>query len=451
MSSSLSSAAARRVADRFAGLWRDPDFLKLWVGQSVSIFGTLITKVALPIAAVTQLRATPAQVALIYAAQVAPTLALGLFAGVLVDRVRRRPLLIAADVGRALTLLVVPLAAMGGALTLPLIYVVTLLTSALSTLFDVAYPAYVPALIGKDQLLDGNAKLSASMAVAEVGGFGLSGLLVQAFTASGAVLVDVGTYVVSVLSLALIRRPESPPSVAHAEMPARTRLQGEIGEGLRLTWREPTRRALAGAGAVQALCGNMLETVLLIFILRELRLSPGVMGLIFGVGGVSAFVGAAVAGRLARRLGVRRALRVCAWVYATSALLMPLAGGPFWLAVALLSGAQLADAAHTVADITGTTLLQHVTPTGALGRVQASATVLAGVATVAGLVLGAVLGDAFGPRLTLFVACAGMLLGPLWLTLERMREPPNLRRDLGRDLEVSQAGESCERALSPAP
>ena len=196
------------------GLWRHPDFLKLWAGQSVSVFGMLITKVALPIVAVLSLHASAGQVALIYAAQVAPTLAFGLLAGALADRVRRRPLLIAADVGRALTLASIPLAAVTGALSLNLIYAVTLVTSALSALFDIAYPAYLPTLIGEEQLLEGNAKLGASMSVAEVAGFGLAGTLVQALTASGAILVDIATYLVSIVSLALIlhaSQPRRPP------------------------------------------------------------------------------------------------------------------------------------------------------------------------------------------------------------------------------------------------
>ncbi|HEX8733325.1 MAG TPA: MFS transporter, partial [Ktedonobacterales bacterium] len=140
----MSSHSRHSRAPRWSGLWRHPDFLKLWAGQSVSAFGTLITGVALPIAAVLALRATPAQVALIYAAQIAPTLALALPAGALADRLRRRPLLIAAEVGRGLALASVPIAAALGALSLPLIYGVTLVVSALSVIFDTAWPAYLP-------------------------------------------------------------------------------------------------------------------------------------------------------------------------------------------------------------------------------------------------------------------------------------------------------------------
>lgn len=404
---------------RFQGLWRHPDFLKLWAGQSVSVFGTLITKVALPIVAVLALHATPAQVALIYAAQVAPTLIFALAAGALADRVRRRPLLIAADIGRTLTLASVPIAALAGALNLELLYVVTLVTSALSALFDVAYPAYLPSLVGRERLLEGNAKLGASMSVAEVAGFGLAGILTQALTAPGAIVVDIATYLVSIVSLALIRTREPAPERASASSAAHalSQLRAEVIEGLRLTWRHPTRRALAGAAAVRALCSAIVETVLLIFILRDLRVSPAVMGLIFGVGGAASFVGAAWAQRVTQRLGMRRTLRWSIWVSSAFGLLIPLAGGPIWLAVALLAAQQFGDAAHSIYDITTATTLQSISPSAALGRINASIQFVSGVATVVGLALGAALGQTLGARGALLVAMLGMLLAPLWLTL----------------------------------
>jgi len=410
----------RLRAPRFGGLWRHPDFLKLWAGQSISVFGTLITGVALPTAAVLTLRATPAQVALIYAAQVAPTLALALAAGALADRVRRRPLLIAADVGRALALACVPLAALMGALSLELIYAVTLVTSALSAIFDIAYPAYLPTLVGRERLLEGNAKLGASMSVAEVAGFGVAGALVQAFTAPGAILVDVATYVASVVSLALIGAREPAPQRTQASGRALEHWRADVAEGLRLTWRHPTRRALAGAAAVRALGSAIIETTLLIFILRDLRISPAVMGLTFGVGGVTAFIGAALAPRVTQRLGMRRTLRWSAWLSAGFGLLLPLASGPLWLVVALLTFQQFGDAAHSVYDITTTTTLQRISPPDALGRINASIRFVAGVATVAGLGLGATLGQSLGARGALLVAMLGLLLGPLWLSLARI-------------------------------
>lgn len=417
-----------RTRPRFQGLWRHPDFLKLWTGQSVSVFGSLITKAALPIVAVLTLHANAAQVALIYAAQVAPTLAFGLFAGALADRVRRRPLLIVADVGRALTLASVPLAAVTGALSLNLIYAVTLLTSALSALFDIAYPAYLPSLIGPDRLLEGNAKMGASMSVAEVAGFGLAGALVQALTASGAILVDIATYVVSIVSLGMIRTRE--PAPAHqreaqddggAPGQALARLRRDVAEGLRLTWRQPTRRALAGVALTQALCGGMLEPVFYIFVLRDLGVSPAIATATFAVGGAASFLGATVTERATLRLGMRRTLRLSALMGAGFALLIPLAGGPLWLAVTLLIAMQLGDMGYTIYGIAQTTTLQRVSPSAALGRITASIQFVAGVATVVGLGISAELGQLIGARYTLLLATLGMLLGPLWLTLERIQ------------------------------
>lgn len=438
-----------RFRPRFQGLWRHPDFLKLWTGQSVSVFGTLITKVALPILAVLTLHADAAQVALIYAAQVAPTLAFGLFAGALADRVRRRPLLIIADVGRALTLASVPLAAMTGSLSLNLIYVVTLLTSALSALFDIAYPAYLPSLVGPERLLEGNAKMGASMSVAEVAGFGLGGALVQALTASGAIVVDIATYIVSIVSLALIRTrepaPEREPDQTTTPRQALAQLRRDVAEGLRLTWRQPTRRALAGVEMTQALCGGMLEPVFYIFILRDLGVSPAIATATFAVGGVASFLGATVTERVTGRLGMRRALRLSALMGAGFALLIPLAGGPLWLAITMLMATQLGDMGYTIYGIAQTTTLQRVSPAAALGRITASIQFVAGVATVLGLGLGAGLGQLIGARYTLLLATLGMLLGPLWLALERIQP------DQAYDEQREQGEQPAPDAALPEP
>ncbi|HEU0026286.1 MAG TPA: MFS transporter [Ktedonobacterales bacterium] len=412
---------ARVARGRFGGLWRHPDFLKLWGGQTVSVFGSLVTKVILPLVAVLTLDASQAQVALLYIADAAPALALGLAAGALADRVRRRPLLIAADVGRALALLAVPLAAALGGLSLGLLYAVSVATSALSVLFDIAYPAYLATLVGEKRLVEGNAKLGASLSVAEVAGFGAAGALAQALTAPVAVLVDAATYVVSVISLALIRAPEPHPQPA-AERPKLIQLAREVAEGLRLTWAHPARRAIAGAGAINALCGSLLETALVIFILRDLDISPALMGLSFGVGGVAAFVGAVATERVTARLGLARTLRWSAWVSRGLGLLIPLAGGPIWLAFALITIPQLGDAAYTIYDISATSALQLVTPSRALGRVVASGSTLRSAGSLVGLALGATAGAALGPRGTLGVAMVGMLLGPLLLSLTPMRD-----------------------------
>src|SRR5438874_10187910 len=212
---------------RFTGLWRHPDFLKLWAGQTVSQFGSLISRFALPLVAVLTLDASPAQVAALQIAEIAPGLLVGLFAGACVDRLRRRPIMLWADVGRALLLFSIPAAALVGVLGVQQLYAVAILIGALSTFFDVAYHSYLPALVSRHALLEGNSKLQASAAVVEVGSFGIAGALVQLLTAPLAILVDAVSFVFSALSLASIRASE--PETAPPE--ARQNPWLEIGEG----------------------------------------------------------------------------------------------------------------------------------------------------------------------------------------------------------------------------
>ena len=430
-------------------MWRRPDFVKLWAGQTVSIFGTLITGVALPLTAIYALHATPAEVALLSAANVAPGLALGLFAGVWVDRLRRRPILIAADVGRALALGSVPVAALLGALHIEQLYAVALLTSALTVCFESAYPAYLPSLLARDELVEGNSKLTASASVAEVAGFGLGGALVQALTGPLAIGVDALTYVVSAISLLLIRQPEPAPTerdaaptnttgdpadatpaiASSANLPSPFgggaggggALWRELGVGLRYTLGTPIPRALAGMSAITRLCGSIVEVVLALYLVRELHLPPLVIGLIWGVGGATSFVGAALAQRIIRRLGIGRAIVWSVFVASAFTIFLPLAGGPLWLAIALMALQQFGDAAYTLNDIGATSVLQAQTPPNALGRLHATIQVIQGVAILIGLALGGALGQTIGLRPTLVIAALGMLLAPLVVALSPVR------------------------------
>jgi MFS family permease len=417
---------------RFRGLWLKPDFLKLWVGQTVSTAGSLVTGFALPLAAIVLLHASAAQVALLSAAGIAPGLMLGLVAGVWADRVRRRPLLIAADVGRALVVASVPAAALLGRLHIEQLYAVALASSTLSVVFDVAHPAYLASLVQPEELVEANSKLEASSAVAEAVGLGAAGALVQALTAPLALAVDAGSYLISALSLALIRVREPRPGGGQTATPdqgRRTRgasgasgvgLWRQIAGGLRLLG-DPTLRALAGSAGVFALCGNMLGVVLLLYLVREVHLQAGLLGAIFGLGGVSAFVGSLLAERVTRRWGIGRVVIGGLAVYTGFAIVLPLASGPVWLAAGLLALGQLSDAAHTIYSVGRASLLQALAPAGALSRLHASIQTVEAVATLAGVALGGALGQALGPRPTLFVAVAGGLLAPLWLARSPLR------------------------------
>jgi hypothetical protein len=186
---------------RFAGLWRHADFMRLWAGQTISVFGSLIGATAIGFTAILTLHATPFQLGMLAALRLAPGFLTGLIAGAWIDRLRRRPILIGADIGRALLLATIPLAATLRQLRIEQLYIVTFLVGILSIFFDVAYESYLPSLIGRDQLIEGNSKLSASASVAEFGGLGLAGWLVQLFTAPVTILIDAVSFVISAISI----------------------------------------------------------------------------------------------------------------------------------------------------------------------------------------------------------------------------------------------------------
>ena len=293
-----------KLRKRAQGLWRRPDFLKFWAGQTVSLFGSLLTQFALPLLAVLLLDAGAGQVALLASAEVAPGLLLGFFAGVWVDRLRRRPLLIAADIGRALALVSIPIAAALHTLRIEQLYLVAALVSVCGVFFDVAYPSYLPTLLRREDLVEGNSKLAASEALAEVSGWGVAGVLVQIAGAPLAILVDALTFVVSAVSIATIRAREAQP-FSGAER--RTMLR-EVARGLRFVVANPARRTLAAAAALDTLFGNALGTLITLYLIRDLHLAPVVMGAIYAVGGVSSFAGSLLVTRVSRRWPVGRIL-----------------------------------------------------------------------------------------------------------------------------------------------
>ncbi|MDP9265693.1 MAG: MFS transporter, partial [Chloroflexota bacterium] len=234
------------------GLWRERDFMKLWTGQAVSELGSVVTRTALPIAAVLLLGATPLQMALLLTSASAAVLLFGLAAGAWIDRLRRRPIMIAADAVRAVALASVPAAAFAGVLRIEQLYAVVFVEAALGAAFDAAYRSYLPSLVGRARLVDGNSKLEMASAVAEIGGPGLAGGLVQVITAPLALLVDAFSFVVSAVSLALIRTPE--PRVTPAA--GRSSIGREIAGGLRFVWRERTLRAMTAGGVVNRFFGG---------------------------------------------------------------------------------------------------------------------------------------------------------------------------------------------------
>ena len=403
---------------RPGGLWRHPDFMKLWLGQTVSQFGSHITGAALPFVAFLTLGATPVQLGILGAMGSLPILLFGLVAGVWVDRVRRRPILIGADLGRALILGTIPLAAVLGALRIELLYVVAALVGILTVFFDVAYATILPSLVPRRQLVEANSKLGSSSALAEIGGPSLAGFLVQLISAPFAILIDAVSFLVSAAGIGLIRTAEPPPPPRGE----RQHLGRDIAEGLRLVAGQPILRALAGSAATSTFFGNFIGVLYSIYCVQELGIPPALVGIMIGLGGVGAFFGTLVTGSVTRRLGVGRSI-IGAILFATVInAAIPLAWGPPLLVAGILMATQvIGDIAWPVHSINEQSLRQALVPDRLLGRANASMQFLIGGVAPLGALLGGWLGETIGMRPTLGIAIGGLLLSTLWLIFSPVR------------------------------
>jgi MFS family permease len=404
---------------RLDGLWKHPDFVKLWSGQTISVFGSLITGTALPFTAILALDASPIQVAVLAAANHVPGLLFAVVAGVWVDRLPRRPLMIAADLGRAALLVSIPVTYFLDALTMPQLYVVALGAGVLTIFFDVAYQSYLPTLVTKDELVEGNSKLAATASVSEFAGFSVSGWLVQIFSGPVAVLVDSVSFVVSALFLRSIRTPE--PERALVE--ERRSMFSEARDGLRTVLGDPILRSLAGAMPLASFGTGMFFATYMIFVTRGLGFHPGVLGVIFGLGGISSLVGAILAGTFARRWGAGPAMIAGLATMGVSMLFIPIAQGATLVAAGLLIAQQISgDGMFMVFDINATSLRQSVAPDWALGRVNAFNRMLDLGFTLLGILIGGAIGQTIGLRAALYTGAVSMLAAAVWLLLSPVRD-----------------------------
>jgi MFS family permease len=400
-----SGALAIQPASR--SLYRHADFMKLWTGETISLFGTRVGSVAMSFAAVITLRATPFQMGLLSAAGYVPSVVFSLVTGAWVDRLRRRPIMILADLGRTAVLATVPLAAIYGVLTMRHLYFVVLLAALLDLLFDVSYRTYLPTLVDREQLLDANGKLTASSSLAEVAGFSICGWLVQWITAPFAILIDAVSFLASAIAIAIISAPEPVPS-RHRGARA---LVGEIAAGGRAIWSDGRLRALGVVALVGGFFPSLWNTLYMLLVVDALGFQPAGLGMIFAVGGVSALLGALAAQRASDWLGTGRAMVLGLAVGGFAMVLPPLARGAGASSVALLVAHQLiGDGALTIYFINSVTLVQTVTPPAILGRVNASLRFLNHSSILIGLLVGGVAGQLVGLRPTMLVGAAGVWL-----------------------------------------
>jgi MFS family permease len=401
-----------------SSLWRHREFVKFWAGSAISDVGSQVTALAVPLIAALTLDATPWQMGLLSAAGGAPILLVGLFAGVWVDRVRRRPVMIATDLGRAVLLLIVPLAAVVGALRIELLYAVLLLTGALTVLFDVANMSLLPSLVTPDRIIEGNTKLQSTAAAAQVVGPGVGGLLVSIMTAPFALLVDALSFLVSAVFIARARVPEAAPDTRGT----RAGVASEIAEGVRVVVDDRVLRALAGASATTILFGRMFMAVYVLYMTRVLGWNAMGVGLVFATGGVGSLAGSVVAERLARRFGPGPTMIGAQVAFGLIGMMVPLAVlVPSW-ALSMIVASEFGQwMAILVYWVNAISVRQAITPDRVLGRVNATMRFLAGGANPIGAVIGGALGGLIGVPLTLVVASFGMLLGFLWLLLSPVR------------------------------
>ena len=390
------------------GLWAHPDFVRLWAGNSISVFGSLIGGLALQFTAILWLEASAAEVAILAASQLIPGFLVSIAAGVWVDRLRRRPIMIAADLGRAAALFSVPIAAGFDGLTMVQLYAVGLAVSTLSVFFDSAYQSYLPTLVEREDLIEGNAKMQGTGSAIEVVSFSISGWLVQLLRAPGAVAIDAASFVFSAFFVWRIRTPEHAPPSAEE----RTGFVTEATEGFRVVFRDPLLRPIALATAAQALASQIISVLFLLYLSGEVGFEPGVLGMIFAVGGVTSVAGAWAANRgILLFGGVGPTIVVSSFLRAGGTLFMPLCTDAGWLGVSFLIANQLVtDPFWTMFNIHDVSLRQSITPKRVQGRMFANFRLLEFGFALLGTVVAGVLGATVGLRAGLFVACGLMFV-----------------------------------------
>jgi MFS family permease len=398
----VSQVAAAPVAASRPGLTRNRDFLKLWIGQTISMGGTQVTQLALPLVAAVTLNVTPIEFGVLGMVDFLPFIILSLPAGVWVDRLQRRPILIVGDLGRAVSMATIPISFALGTLTIWQLYVVGFINGCLTVFFDVAYQSYLPSLVERDQLIDGNAKLETTRSGAAVVGPGIAGTVIGLIGAPIAIGLDALSFVLSAAFLVVIRRPEPRPERVLTAEGSPTSVRTEAIEGLSYVLGQPFLRAIAACSGLSNLFSNIAQSIFILFLVRELGFSPAMLGLVFSIASVGFLVGALGARRISERLGVGPTLIGSAALLGPPLLVLPFVGGPLALPVAAAAGFVVFGAA-TVWNINQVSLRQAITPTRMQGRMNATMRFIAWGTIPVGMVLGGFLGALIGLRQTVLL------------------------------------------------
>lgn len=400
-------------------LWRHPGFLLLWGGQSISQVGSQVTLWALPLVAVLLLKANPLEMGILALMGRLPLLLIGMVAGVWVDRLSHRRVLIVADIGRALLIGSIPLAAWLNMLSLWQLYVTAFLVGVLSVFFDVAYRSFLPELVEGDQLVSANSKLESSTALATIIGPGLAGVLVPLISGPLAMLVDAGSFFISSASLAVIRVRED----THKVRKGSVKLLAEISEGIRFVWQQPIIRALTISATLFNLFDNIMGAEYVLYLSRTLGLSAVYVGVVGACGGVGWLLGALFTEPLTRRFGLGAMLIGSILLACLAKFCIAFAGGAFLLALGpVIFGELVFQGVATIYIINSVSLSQSILPAEIRGRVTAVTRVATWGMGAFGALLGGILATWIDLRPTMILAAVGTFLALVWIVLSPVRQ-----------------------------
>jgi MFS family permease len=404
-------------------LWRHRDFLLLWGGQTVSDVGSSVTTLALPLLAVTVLKATTFEVSAISVLTSLAFLLISLPAGVIVDQMRKHGLMMWCDVLRMLLLGSIPLAAVLGHVALWQVYIVATLAGILSVFFDVSYQSYLPVLLSGEQLVDANGKLGATNSFAGLVGPSLGGALVGLIGAAKAVAVDAGSFAASAVSLFLIRTPEAKPE----KRPEHVTFQAAMREGLNFVVKHPILRKIVACTGTSNFFGSASGAVEIVFLVRILHASPTVVGIVFSLGAIGGIIGGLSSGWFGKRIGSARIIWVSILVPSPLLLLVPLAQ-PGWGVLLFAVGVFAMYFLSVVYNTAQVSYRQRICPPELLGRMNASVRWIVWGTLPLGALFGGALGTWIGVRPTLWVCAVGSILAGLFVffsPLRRMRDVPD--------------------------
>lgn len=442
------------------GLFRHPEFMKLWTAETISQFGTQVSGLAIPLIAALYLNVTPFEFGLIATVEFLPFILLSLPAGVWVDRLRRRPILIIGDVGRGIALLSIPIAYSFDALTIWQLYAVGFLNGCLTVFFDVAYQSYLPSLVDRDDILEGNAKLEISRSSAQIVGPGVAGFLIGIVTAPVAIILDSLSFFASAAFVFGIRKREPAPEVHRTSDGKGPGMRAEIVAGLRYVLGNAYLRYIAACTAISNLFSNIVFAVLVLYLVRNLGVTAEQLGIAFSIASIGFLLGALTANKIGSRIGVGPTIILAAVIFGPAAILIA-AAPPELILVAGTAALFLGGFAGAVYNINQVSFRQAITPPRMQGRMNATMRFIVWGTIPVGSILGGALGSTIGLRETIWIGAIGgafsavpLFFSPL-LKLKKMPDPitdgDDAKAGDAIDTEAEVIAEAVDETARPFP